>query len=286
MSEEPAQPVNTTGHKGHESLHEELLYLILFAIIGSQIALLKWKSVHYSSYQISTLVGLTIMPIVYSVMFSWWTFLFFQLLYNAANGYVLHLAGRPPGRHTAKRLYTWFFVIYKTTYYAASGSWVLLLAAQLLHIPSPRLLLYANVALLISLYVAVLNRDFAEFCTSRLARRLGYGGQLPERAPAHACLCWEGVQGDGLPSDTPRTLPCGHTFHEWCLRGWLIIGKQDMCPHCMEKVNIKELFANPWDKPSLFWLNLMDAMRYFVVWNPILLLLLHYVVNWLDKEPS
>ena len=26
------------------------------------------------------------------------------------------------------------------------------------------------------------------------------------------------------------TLPCGHVFHERCLRGWAIVGKQDTCP--------------------------------------------------------
>ena len=26
------------------------------------------------------------------------------------------------------------------------------------------------------------------------------------------------------------TLACGHTFHEACLRGWSIVGKQNSCP--------------------------------------------------------
>ena len=27
-------------------------------------------------------------------------------------------------------------------------------------------------------------------------------------------------------------LKCGHEFHEFCVRGWSIVGKQTVCPNC------------------------------------------------------
>lgn len=40
-------------------------------------------------------------------------------------------------------------------------------------------------------------------------------------------------------------LPCEHTFHEFCLRGWLIVGKKQTCPFCREKVDLRRMFPSP-----------------------------------------
>jgi len=36
-------------------------------------------------------------------------------------------------------------------------------------------------------------------------------------------------------------------FHEFCIRGWCIVGKKQTCPYCKEKVDLKRLFPNPWE---------------------------------------
>lgn len=41
-------------------------------------------------------------------------------------------------------------------------------------------------------------------------------------------------------------LPCGHVFHEFCIRGWCIVGKKQTCPYCKEKVDLKLMFTNPY----------------------------------------
>lgn len=41
-------------------------------------------------------------------------------------------------------------------------------------------------------------------------------------------------------------LSCHHVFHEFCIRGWCIIGKKQTCPYCKEKVDLKRLFSNPY----------------------------------------
>lgn len=39
-------------------------------------------------------------------------------------------------------------------------------------------------------------------------------------------------------------------FHEFCIRGWCIVGKKQTCPYCKEKVDLKRMFRNPY--PFLF----------------------------------
>lgn len=171
-------------------------------------------------------------------------------------------------------------------------------------------------AVALGLYFGVLARDLAEVCTDALARALersrGAGG-----APAGACaVCREDLPAAGAaaraldPEDAaaadpagPETgaraaaaaalralgflredaaeLPCGHRFHELCLRGWLVVGKKDTCPACGEKVELRAVLRAPWQRPSLLWATLLDLVRYVVVWNPAMILLLHFwIVGW------
>lgn len=74
------------------------------------------------------------------------------------------------------------------------------------------------------------------------------------------------------PINPTLTLPCRHQFHEFCLRGWMMVGKKGTCPTCNEKVDFKklrQLNTKPWDRGSLYWMQLLDMVRYMVVWNPI-----------------
>jgi RING finger protein 121 len=69
------------------------------------------------------------------------------------------------------------------------------------------------------------------------------------------------------------SLPCGHIFHEFCIRGWCIVGKKQTCPYCKEKVDLKRLFPNPWEKPHILYGNLLDWIRYLVAWQPVIIIL-------------
>lgn len=41
-------------------------------------------------------------------------------------------------------------------------------------------------------------------------------------------------------------------FHEFCIRGWCIVGKKQTCPYCREKVDLKKMFCNPYKLLLLF----------------------------------
>lgn len=49
-------------------------------------------------------------------------------------------------------------------------------------------------------------------------------------------------------------LTCKHLFHDQCIRGWTLVGKKDSCPVCLEKVDLRALYADrPWDTRNLTW---------------------------------
>ena len=77
-----------------------------------------------------------------------------------------------------------------------------------------------------------------------------------------------------------------------------MVGKKDMCPVCLEKVDLKSLYAGrwmgrdefrevnplwmhphaplclplerPWETRNLTWIQMLDGIRYLVVWNPLI----------------
>ncbi|KAI5636943.1 ring finger domain-containing protein [Phthorimaea operculella] len=74
-------------------------------------------------------------------------------------------------------------------------------------------------------------------------------------------------------------LTCGHVFHEFCIRGWCIVGKKQTCPYCKEKVDLKRMFTNPWDRPHILYGQLLDWIRWLVAWQPLILFLAQGI-NW------
>jgi len=44
-----------------------------------------------------------------------------------------------------------------------------------------------------------------------------------------------------------------YSFHEFCIRGWCIVGKRQTCPYCKEKVDLKRMFPSPY--PFQFFLS-------------------------------
>ena len=73
---------------------------------------------------------------------------------------------------------------------------------------------------------------------------------------------------------------CARRLHEFCLRGWVIVGAKDSCPFCASKVVLKDIVgSSPWDPQSTAFLNVLDAVRYMIVWYPALMMLLQFLIS-------
>ena len=58
-------------------------------------------------------------------------------------------------------------------------------------------------------------------------------------------------------------LACKHLFHDQCIRGWTLVGKKDTCPVCLEKVDLRALYADrPWDTSNLTWYGMMHKLHW------------------------
>lgn len=80
-------------------------------------------------------------------------------------------------------------------------------------------------------------------------------------------------------------LTCGHKFHEYCIYGWCLIGKRQVCPFCREKVDLGRMFsALPFQRPHYLYGNLLDFIRYLFAWQPIIFLIVHLLDYELGLE--
>lgn len=175
------------------------------------------------------------------------------------------------------------------------------------------------------IYYGVLCRDFTDFLVDKLAAQIGYynpTSALPSKLlRSNVCaICGmehgdrENIDMDGLDKQDPLladadsfmesdihpdhetliesnhkerlfALTCGHKFHEYCIYGWCLVGKRQVCPFCREKVDLGRLFsALPFQKPHYLYGNLLDFIRYLFAWQPIIFLAVHFLDYELGLE--
>ena len=156
------------------------------------------------------------------------------------------------------------------------------------------------------LYFGVLNRDVAEVVSDRLVGGFGKHGRsgVPRvgNNVRDCALCglelkdsmshvFDGANqtdegGKSMEDGKSIQLPtCKHVFHPECIRGWLIVGKKDTCPMCNEKVDLREVCSGtPWETRNLQWIQMLDMVRYLVVWQPTIMTALHFLFHMLDWD--
>ncbi|KAI9209799.1 uncharacterized protein BJ171DRAFT_576584 [Polychytrium aggregatum] len=327
-------------HQGHEQQHAQMAFILITALITSQIAILSWKKFHPRSFNWATLIGLWIIPPLIGLRSGSYRYLFFWALYSVANSFIVKRAYESPlSSSTPGLVYNWYAWIYSISYAIGIFGYAIV-AAAFFHIPAllfgvdiegESLIVQRGIVLIFyGLYFGTLSRDFVERLSDRMATKIGYynpkgiphkqlhqdvcaicgesTGLLDSTAAATAArprkgpieigasslaepnnpatiwaqLLRSGYRlGVGLLGDDGKLhkLTCDHTYHESCIRGWTIIGKKDCCPYCKEKVDLQDFSRNPWDTTQILYLNLLDALRYMVVWNPIILIIVHFIFN-------
>lgn len=198
---------------------------------------------------------------------------------------------------TPRIVYAWFKRIYQICYTSGLVGYVIIMleifgVTPLFFTRQSCVYLFSIGILLLfyGLYFGVLGRDTVELLADRMASTIGYynSGGLPNKhLRANVCaICGDSVDNDNSSNTDEASiggrgyqLDCRHMFHESCIRGWCLIGKKSMCPYCKEKVDMKQFITNPWDTQQALYLQLLDLLRYFIVWQPLIFLFAQLVIS-------
>ncbi|KAL3120775.1 hypothetical protein niasHT_008067 [Heterodera trifolii] len=303
-------------HRGHDAMHAEMFIIFIVSMVVAQIILMLWKRRHFRSYQFATLVGLWLIPFMVSLKNGWWRFILSWTLFTSSIFYVWRRVNQPAISGSTPRLvYKYFLFMHKLSYiFGIVGYFSLVFTViginSVFGISSNLSLDFGVHLLFYGLYYGVLGRDLAHSLTDRLACKIGYFTHdgLPKRVlesdmcavcgnnlhkpssnqnnfnsldEANGGVMTEAVE---LPEEKTYALACNHVFHEFCIRGWCVVGKLQTCPYCKEKVDLKRMFKNPWEKPHLFYGKLLDWIRYLAVWQPIIVAVVHLINGYLGLE--
>jgi len=282
-------------HKGHEKMHLEMLLVLISTLAVAQVILIQWKQRHFRSYQLVTSLGMWAIPVFFCLKFWWMRFLVIWIVYSVVTGFIVFRASQPVlGCSTPRLVYKWFLFIYKMSYATGIIGYIIVLFSlfhlnALILVSTPTAIDAGVLLLFYGMYYGVLCRDIAEICSDRMASKIGY--YSPDGFPSKAMdektcgICGNPMVriiddvGDEEVVERTYRLSCDHVFHEFCIRGWCIVGKKQICPLCKEKVDLKRMFPNPWDKPHLLYGNLLNWIRYLVAWQPLIITIVQGI-NW------
>jgi len=284
---------------GHFERLEFMILIFIVVLIVSQVCLLLWKVWRPYSYHVCTLAGMCVIPLVISIKNHWWKFLCIWVVFSSITSIIAKRATEKPMQGTTPRMvFKWFMLMYIVSYcICIFGLYFSYFTINLLDLMID-LMIDSNLKDLIDnpglicmfygLYYGVMSRDLAEICTEKMAASIGYykcdKGIPDKHLEKDVCaVCGNKLLAAAVGEKTFR-LSCGHEFHEFCIRGWCIVGKKQTCPYCHDKVDLQRMFPNALNKIDQMYGHLLDFFRYLVCWLPIILVLFQQAIWALGME--
>lgn len=304
---------NSNKNHHHQPTDEELrhslliFYVVIIVMVGAQSALVRWRKQHKRSYDLVTLIGLWLVPAIISIQLFFWRFMIVWTLYSAVTGMYLYKCVYTDLWDTSvpKSIYKWFLGVFRVSVGVGLAGYITLLVDILsggfLFAP----LVESGFSLLLiwyGLYFGILTRDCAEVISDRMVGSFTKHHKIVAKNTTirDCALCGvelndsmthifdaSSSQGDRPTESASIQLNCKHVFHPECIKGWLIVGKKDTCPSCNEKVDLRQVCSDkPWETRNLSWIQMLDMVRYMIVWQPTIMTGLHllfHVLKW-DKD--
>ncbi|XP_054159357.1 E3 ubiquitin ligase RNF121-like [Oppia nitens] len=270
-------------HRGHESMHALMLLILIAAIVVAQVVLIYWRKKSPKSYQNVSMIGMWFVPFILSVYNHWFRFVAIWLAITLVTCALISkpLINKQLNTGSIPRLiYKWFYFLYSFSSIVAVTGYLVIMATlvginMLLGIKPNVTLDLGFLLLFYGIYYGVLTRDFTDFLVDLLAANIGYyqpQSSLPSKQLNSTICAICGRNHSENNEEKTYTLSCGHIYHEYCIYGWCLVGKKQVCPFCREKVDLKKLFSSlPFQKPHFLYGNLLDFIRYLIVWQPIII---------------
>jgi len=298
-------------HFGHEGMHAAMLLILILAIALAQIVLIVWKKKHFKSYQNFLLVCMWIVPFLIASYNLWFRFISIWLVITILTSALIYkpLTQRNIQGSTPRLIYKWFFYLYTFSSIITVTGYVIEICTflgvnMLLGIKPDFLIDVGFMLLFYGVYWGVLCRDFTDFLVGHLAANIGYYSEksaLPSKSLNSNICAICGRSHAGLPdidkddfdhlsscsesSEKVYTLSCGHKFHQYCVFGWSLVGKKQICPYCREKCDIHKLFSSlTFQKPHFLYGNMLDFIRYLIGFQPLIIIIVQVVIHFLGLE--
>ncbi|XP_065177187.1 E3 ubiquitin ligase Rnf121-like [Sycon ciliatum] len=277
-------------HKGHELMHLEIVLTIVVVTLFVQLLAVCWRKRYPRSYKAFILVALWLTPLVTSVMAKSWKIAGFSVAIALVFAYVVFRATRKPlPLDTPRFVYKFFLIGHGITLGAIHIGYFLLIMCLVGAFP-PAFFIYFLFVMVGGFYWSVVLRDLSVNCSEFMAANLGNTSALPTRQlDTSACfICRQALEVPSSPDDTSVektiALSCSHVFHEFCIRGWCIVGKKAICPYCKEVVDMRKLARTPWEISYLKHFEFVEMLRLFLVWFPVSWILIQAVIWFLHLE--
>lgn len=303
-------------HFGHESMHASMLLILIAAMVIAQVILITWKKASPKSYQNVSMFGMWLVPLVISIYNHWFRFISIWLILSLITLALIFkpLTSRQINGSIPRLIYRWFYYVYSISSVIAVTGYVIVMGTFLglnilLALKPQTTLDIGFLFLFYGIYYGVLTRDFTDWLVDILAANIGYyspSSSLPSKQlKSSICAICGRSHGNASVTDSDAlldddsyyssttgseqertfTLSCGHKFHEYCIYGWSLVGKKQLCPFCREKVDTSKLFSSlSFQKPHYLYGNLLDFIRYLVAWQPIIIFAVQGVNYFLGLE--
>ncbi|XP_035770627.1 RING finger protein 175-like [Neolamprologus brichardi] len=295
-------------HRGHEAMHAEMVLILIATLVVAQIVLVQWKQRHHRSYNLVTLVQMWVVPLYFTIKLYWWRFLSMWGMFSVITSYVIFRATRKPlSCRTPRMVYKWFLLIYKLSYAVGVLGYMaimftmfgfnvffspdLVTLVQMWVVPLyftiklywwRFLSMWGMFSVITSYVIFRATRKPLSCRTPRmvykwflLIYKLSYAvGVLGYMAIMFTMFGFNVFFSPDVALSA-LTRSSTNRFHEFCIRGWCIVGKKQTCPYCNEKVDLKRMMNNPWEKTHVLYGQLLDWLRYLVAWQPIIIGIVH-----------
>ncbi|XP_060034933.1 RING finger protein 175 isoform X3 [Erinaceus europaeus] len=237
-------------HRGHESMHVEMILIFLCALVVAQVVLVRWRQRHCRSYNLVTLLQMWVVPLYFTIKLYWWRFLSLWGLFSVITSYILFIATRKPlSGKTPRVVYKWFLLIYKLSYVFGLVGYTAIMFTMcgfnfLFKIKARDSMNFGIVSLFYGLYYGVMGRDFAEICSDYMASTIGFysGNGMPTRSLSKniCAVCGQQIvvelDEDGVIENTYQ-LSCNHV----------------------------------WERTHILYGQILDWLRYLVAWQPVVI---------------
>ncbi|XP_023257776.1 RING finger protein 175-like [Seriola lalandi dorsalis] len=212
--------------------------------------------------QLVTLVQMWVVPLYFTIKLYWWRFLSMWGMFSVVTSYVIFRATRKPlSCRTPRMVYKWFLLIYKLSYAVGVLGYLAIMFTMFgfnVFFRSAATDTHNKTRIFFNSVLG--GRGVKVLAQNQRQTDLSYynKGGMPSRSLTNdiCAVCGQkilvDVEEEGFIEDTYQ-LSCGHLFHEFCIRGWCIVGKKQTCPYCNEKVDLKRMMNNPYPSVVPVW---------------------------------